>query len=447
LSGTRRIPVACGVDIGSTNTKVVVLARDGSVMSRASRPTPRDALDLSIHAGILISAVEEMVLDVCGHQYQVHAIATSGVGEDGVLLDADLRPMTTALAWFDPRRQAIFRSLRPHLRDDESFDSASDPVRTIVGWKWSSGHVAPSIRRTWAALADLPAVLWSGVPFISDTLASRTAAWSSKTRVWAADRVELTLGSLDYLPAVIPSGEIVGDVRSERLARAGVLASDAVTVAGGHDHPVGGWGVNQVTPGSVLDSMGTAEVIVAQSTIPQLARRDDVDVAPGIQSAGTSLLRVEELARNVAWASQDPAVATQIHALLEGRKEPRPVLDSEYFVPGERGGGRPSYRLDVPSDPAIRASAVLGALAHSGKEAVDAVRGNMDPAAEVRLAGGWVLSPGWVRIKAMINGYPTIPILEPEVTAVATALLAARARGWTPDATLALSGTTVVLSR
>ena len=36
-------------------------------------------------------------------------LCTVGVGEDGMLLDADLRPLTSALAWFDQRRQGILR--------------------------------------------------------------------------------------------------------------------------------------------------------------------------------------------------------------------------------------------------------------------------------------------------------------------------------------------------
>lgn len=446
MRSTARVPVACGVDIGSTNSKVVALDANGSVVSRSSRPTPRDAEDLSIDARRLFNAVEELVLEVCGHRYIVHTISTAGVGEDGVLVDGNLQPLTKALAWFDPRRQGIFRALRPALQGDEMFDADTDSVRTIVGWKWSRDQAAAGSAHTWTALADLPGVLWSGRPYMSDTIASRTAAWRSSDRGWASPRVELTLGSSSLLPRVVRTGAVVGDFRSARLGAEGVVSSDAITVAGGHDHPIGGWGVDQISPGAVLDSMGTAEVVVAQSPFPHVGRHDKVDIAPGIQSDGTSVLRVEELARNVAWASQDPEVASHVQALLEGRLEPEDVLDSKYFVPGQRGGGRPSYATDAPRDPAARASAVLGALAFAGRDAVDAVRRDLADNAEVRLAGGWVRSPGWVRIKAIVNGYRTVPILEPEVTSVATALLAARGRGWNPDPARALSGAALVMS-
>ncbi|NQX36416.1 FGGY family carbohydrate kinase [Herbiconiux sp. VKM Ac-2851] len=438
---TLRTPVSCGVDIGSTNAKVVALDRDGTVVARAVRRTPRDPEGLWIDGDALFAAVEEMVLEVCGLRFEVHAVCCAGVGEDGVLVDADRRPLTRALAWFDPRRGGIFRELAPLLDGEAGFDTEADPVRTLVGWSWARRQPGSGAASAWVALSDLPGVRWSGHPFISDTLASRTGAWRSLDRAWAMDRVDLTLGSGELLPAVVATGDTVGAFDSPGLRSAGVLATDAVVVAGGHDHPIGGWGVDQLVPGAVLDSMGTAEVVVAQAPGPVAVRPEAVDVAPGIRSHGTTLLRVEELSRNVEWAAQDPAVAHQLRALLEGGVAPLPLLEEGLFEPGRRGGGRPSYALGAPQDPLARASAVLGALACAGRDAVDAVREGLAGGREVRLAGGWVRSPGWVEIKTAVNGYRTAVILEPEVTAVGAALLAARARGWQPDPARALGGT------
>ena len=438
MSGNRRLPVACGVDIGSTNVKVIALDSAGRIMARASRPTPRDDEQLSIDATVLFASIEEMLIEVCRDSFVLVAVSCAGVGEDGILVDERLRPLTQALAWFDPRRQRIFRALRPALGADESFDAESDAVRTLIGWAWARMQAVQGEARSWVAIADFAGALWSGSAFMSDTLASRTGAWRSCDRRWAEDRVKLTLGAVHLLPPVVPAGSIVGRLDSPTLHAAGVLAPDALVVAGGHDHPIGGWAADQLTPGAVLDSMGTAEVVVAQSPDGRIDRKSHLEVAPGILSSGTTLLRVEELSRNLNWAAQDPAVAAAIKALMDGTAAPAPVLDSGYFLPGARGGQTPSYALDAPSDPHARASAVLGALAYLGRDAVDAVLGGLGRPSEVRLAGGWVRAAGWLGIKTEVNTYPTVPILEPEVTAVGTALLAATALGWTPDPHLSL---------
>lgn len=446
MVSARRRPVACGVDVGSTNTKVVALDPEGLVVAAVARPTPRDAQGLSVDVCSLLDEIDHMISATCGEEHQVHAICAAGVGEDGVLVNTALRPLSPALTWFDPRRQSVFRALRPHLHDDQTFDAASDSTRAFVGWAWSRAQPMPGEPTTWVALADIASVRWTGRPFLSDTLASRTGAWRSTDRSWAIDRVELTLGSIDLLPAVIPAGEIVGTLVSPALRSAGTCADDAVVVAGGHDHPIGGWGVDQLVPGAILDSMGTAEVAVAQTSRPGTARRNSVDVAPGIRSAGSTLLRVEELNRNIAWAARDPAVALRIQELLAGSVAPLPVLESGFFVPGQRGGGRPAYAPDAPSDPRVRASAVLGALAVVGRDAVCALQRHGLAGSEVRLAGGWSRYPGWLEIKAMVNDFPTLAIAEPEVTAVGAALLAATARGWAPDPAKALAGPSAAMT-
>ena len=307
----RRIPVCCGIDIGSTNTKAVALDENGAVVARASRPTPRDADGLFIDARDLLDSLEELIARACGDAYQLHAISAAGVGEDGVLVDANLQPLTRALAWFDPRRQGIFRALRPELHGDDTFDVDTDPARTLSGWRWARDQAVGSAP-CWVALADIATASWTGHPFMSESIASRTAAWRSGDRQWDQERVAVALGSLDLLPPVRAWGDIVGELMSPSLRRRGIVADDAIAVAGGHDHPIGAWGVHQLVPNAVLDSMGTAEVVVATRAVPrEPVRRDEVDVAPAIGSTGVTRLRVEELARNVNWAAQDPAVAAK----------------------------------------------------------------------------------------------------------------------------------------
>ncbi len=443
MSSRSRTPVACGVDIGSTNVKVVLLAPRGSVLSRASRPTPRDADGLSMDVLVVLDLVERLILEACKDVYEVHAVCTVGVGEDGTLVDADLAPLSTALAWFDPRRQGVLRGVRsrlpPPLSGDEGYDAAADAARTMVGWAWARDQPGADVARSWIAVADLPAVRWTGRPFLSDTLASRTGAWRASSRSWAPDRVVASLGSVGLLPDVLPAGQVVGTLRSPTLRAAGAVVEDAMVVAGGHDHPVGGWAVDQLVSGAVLDSMGTAEVVVAQSPLAPPAHHPHVDIAPGIRSTGTTVLRVIELARNTAWAGQDPEVARWISALLDGTARPEPILEAGYFRPGRRGGDEPSYAMDVPRDPRGKASAVLGALACAARASVAAVAGDGVDRPVVRLAGGWSRSPGWVDIKQAVTGYGSEPVVEPEVTAVGAALLAATTLGWAPDPATALS--------
>jgi len=440
MGGTsERTEVVCGIDIGSTNLKVVALDRNGRVVARARQTTPRDPSDLSIDAQGILDAIEDMIIEACGTEYIVAAVASAGVGEDGVLVDKNRRPLGRALAWFDPRRTRLFEELEPRLPSPEGIGVNTNPSHTLIGWLWSSRQDNSGSAASWAAVTDFASCCWSRRSFISDTLAARTAAWDMRTRTWLTDRVEMTLGSSDLLPEVVRTGERVGSLRSARLSGAGVLAPLATVVAGGHDHPIGGWGVDQLQPGAILDSMGTAEVVVAQSPTAKVPRFGSCDVAPGILSQGSTLLNVTELARNVHWASQDPAVAAALQAIFDGSQEPDEYVHSESFIPGGPGGVRPRYAHDAPAAPGSRASAVAGALARSGGAAIQSVASRMPPGAPVYVAGGWARSRGWIEIKKAVIGTDVHIIPEPEVTAVGAALLAAHAINWDIPAGMALS--------
>ncbi|RPE77843.1 xylulokinase [Frondihabitans sp. PhB161] len=437
-----RRAVVCGIDVGTTNCKVVAIDRDGAVVSRVARVTPRSESDLSIDAKALLLVLEGMLIEVCGEEFAIAALAVAGIGEDGVLADTDLDPVGSALAWFDPRRRRLFRDLKAELPSDpDGLGVGTDSSRTIVGWLWATSQPGNDRAATWLALSDYAAAVWSSKPFMSDTLAARTSAWLPGSRTWIEDRVVRTLHDARLLPEVIRTGDIVGPVTSSRLRKAGVLLPEAMVVAGGHDHPIGGWGVSLLHDGAILDSMGTAEVIVAQSTCADFALDGGIDVEPGIRSTGTTLLRVEELSRNIDWASQDPDVSAALVSLISGEVSPDPFFASPTFIAGARGGERPRYARDAPRSALSRASAVLGALARLGDSAIDAVAEVMPAEAAVYAAGGWSRSEGWMRAKQAVSNRQIRVVDEPEVTAVSVALLAGTAIGWPVPAAAALSGT------
>jgi xylulokinase len=428
----------CGVDIGSTNTKVIALDPRGVVVARRRRATPRAAAGAPVDALKLLAEIEQMILEICSDTHLVSAVCAAGVGEDGVLVDDGLTPLIPALAWFDPRRVDILAALMPVLDSDAHPCVADDAARTIVGWRWAVDQPGAERARSWLSLTDYAPSVWSGTTFMSDTLAARTAAWDCRTRRWINDRVAAGIGSAELLPPVRRTGDVVGDFVSSHLSIASVIAPDAVVVAGGHDHPIGGWGVHQMDPNSLLDSMGTAEVVVAQSPSQDVEHSYHIDVAPGIRSAGMTVLSVEELARNVEWASRDAEVKRELDAIIAGDRQPDEYLQEPVFLPGSRGGGRPHFTTDAPRAAVSRASAVLGALARLGERAQHAVSAHLPGEARVYAAGGWSRSHGWVNAKAAATGREITVIRESQVTATGAALLAANAIGWDPSPAVAL---------
>ncbi|WP_336946858.1 FGGY family carbohydrate kinase [Asaia sp. HN010] len=424
--------VAAGLDIGSTNMKALAITRDGRIIGRTSLPTPRREHDLMIDAHQLLDQAEILLRDLCGARYRIAAISIAGIGEDGMLVARDLVPLTPAMAWFDPRRQDLFNQFAATLTPCPASGISTDAFRTMTGWYWAVRQQGHERAHSWLALTDYVASFWSGRTFMSDTLAARSAAFLPKEQRWCHERVEATLGTPALLPPIKRTGDIVGPVRGKTALVREVFTDSAMVVAGGHDHPIGGWGISQIAPRAILDSMGTAEVIVTQSADFPIGGQSEFDVAPGIRSQGATLLCVEELARNLAWARREPETASFIDRLFSGAETPDSYLESACFERGSHGGGEPGFREPVPDKPLSRASAIVGALARAGNDAVSRFSRLGTDGAQAFMAGGWARAPGWVAIKTRLSTQTFHIVREPELTAASAALLAARAIGWSP---------------
>jgi sugar (pentulose or hexulose) kinase len=439
-----RTQVSCGVDLGSSNIKVVAVLTDGTVVARRSRPSPRRDNHPTIDAEQLLGVVEDMLIDLVGENWVIAAVCVAGVGEDGVPVAADGRAISEALAWFDPRRADAYDQLPAAVRMAAVRSVTGvqlDPSRTLVAWSRLKSSDQPEWA-AWMALTDYPASRWTGRFFMSDTLASRTAAWNPRTRAWLQDVVTATLGDPSLLGPVLPAGEILGPLASAALNEEKVLAPGAVVVVGGHDHPIAASLVERMRPGAVLDSMGTAEVVVRSATELGAALTEvdeSVSVSAGLGGRGATLLAVAELARNILWAMRSgEAIKQAMDGLLRGTIELAAISNpQELFVQGEPAGHPPVWtQAGRQASPVERASAALTACAFNSWHMIEMVKSETD--APVFATGGWTRSPGWIAARRSLDRRPLELLPEPEVTAVDAALIAGAALGWSQNASHAL---------
>ncbi|MEU6796721.1 FGGY family carbohydrate kinase [Nonomuraea wenchangensis] len=455
--------VWAGADLGSTNVKVLLADADGTVLARAARPTPRAGL--RVRPDELVDTLEELILLAAGavSRPRLRGVCVAGVGEDGVL-HAGGRPLGTALPWFDPSRRQVLDRLAELARPDDRlrYGVELDAARTVAAWALlPAADLAAA--DGWVACTDYPALRWTGRTIMSSSLAPRTGAWLLDPGAWDVERAGRFLPA-DLLPPVVPAGAVVGELRSRRLAD--LLASDAVVVAGGHDHPVGASVVHRQDPGAPLDSMGTAEVIVRTvepanrpartgdhgdlrngdrgdlrtedrgdlrtrdgRDLPAGDRGDlrtgenpapGVDLSPAVLGDGLTALTVLELDRNMTWL-RDNGLGACLDAVLEGRLVVERPDDRPVFVPGAAGGEPPRWTpaaADLPAE--ARAAGAAWQLALAGAAALRALA----PEAEAAYAaGGWTRAPGWMRLKAAAAGLPYRILAEPELSALGAAHL------------------------
>ncbi len=415
--------LCCGLDIGTTNLKVVLVDVCGRTRWSRSVPAPRvsDGIGSSTNPTALLATVEDMIIEgwrAVGCGRPLLAVAAGGIGEDGMRLGPDLLPTGFAIPWFDTRAKVEAAELAGSNAASPRLGIKIDAARSASKWLWLSRHRPADVAEggIWVALADYPAVAWTGRPFMSETLAARTAAYDVYSRNWHP--AMLAAASAPPLPDILSAGTDVGTLHSQGLQSAGVIDDRTRVVAGGHDHPVAASYIRRFAPDAVVDSTGTAELIYGETTRLPEPRLDpllafSVPIAGG---PGLAFLGVQELA-----AAMEPFRHSQhgdlVATLLAASTLPGKPPDSHQQEPdGTCGQEHPVY-----SNAALQCCrVVMERVAYVARDMIDAV----DPCAEVYATGGWSRSDAFLEFRASVFGRPVFRFDVDELTGAGAALIA-----------------------
>lgn len=408
----------CGIDIGSTNLKVLLVGEEGRVRYARSLPSPRvtDGIGPVTDARALIDLLETLIIEgwaQAGGGVPLRSLAVAGVGEDGIGVDGGLTPVGPAIPWFDRRAGDEARSLQERFDCRARTGIAIGPDRTAAKWAWLHKNRPQELAaaRWWIALTDYPAVWWSGEPFMSLSLAPRTACFDVVNRQWADDL--LRAAHAPELPPLRCAGSIIGGVRRGRLRDSGAASAETIVAAGGHDHPVAAAVIRRLDRRGIVDSLGTANLLYGE------ARMDDAlpqqpHLAFSLPPAGESTvacLGVLELGEALASAHEDAHI---FQAFLQSCP-----------LPGSPPGDPAELLTAAPHPHRIRR--VLEAECLKARLVLDELKAAGVPDGPIYTSGGWSRSEGFMQLRASIFGRPLRVIADMEVTAMGAALFGAEA--------------------
>jgi xylulokinase len=419
----------CGIDIGSTNVKVLLIDDGARTLWSRSIPVPRIDQEgrPATDAKALVGTLEQLIVEgwrATESSSPIVAIATAGIGEDGLPVDAQLAPLDVAIPWFDRRAQSDADALRPLLDEPARAGVPMDGTRTAAKWRWLRQHRPQALRdaHAWIALTDYPAVWWSRATFISETLAARTGCYDVFDRHWLPRHLEAA--GAPALPPVARAGAVVGTVVSGTLLDSGAASRSTLIVAGGHDHPLAASVVHRIEPGAIVDSLGTANLVYGEAT--DVTPRCDRYIAfsvPALGGSGVACLGVYEFAASLASTSSadDGASLRACLAAGEAAGEPgqaRPIL----------GALRHSLGIHAPCDdgapPAGDPRSLVEAACFYARRMLDTVRATGAGSGRVYSVGGWARSRALLRLRASVLGVPLVTLDEEELTALGAALVA-----------------------
>jgi xylulokinase len=455
--------IVVGVDVGTTSTKAGVYGLDGSVLATAQVATtlrrgagaieqdPRELL-ASAHRGVAMCMQR-----VDRTPDAVAALAVTGQMAGVMGVDAAWEPVTWYDSWLDSRCAAQLRQLAADHGDLLVARTGCPPMldhAPKMQW-WRDERPADYAR---IARFVMPAVYVAGSlaglgaedAFIDPTYLHFTGVADARTRAWSPELLDALALNDEKLPRIIASDAVIGQLTPAAAELCGLVAGIPIA-AGVGDTAAGALGAGIVRPGQLLDTAGTAAVLIG--AVPDFRPDEEwgLIVMRGVLPqqwlplnyvAGGGLCLpwlADQVTPRAAADGGEASTSATLRGLLAEAAEVAPGADGVKFVPHLEG------RI-APHDPELRGGWVGLSLAHTRGHLARAVleaiafeyaiylrtMRRLHPQvdfASVRVIGGGARSALWNAIKADVIGLPYTRVEAEETATRGAALLAAAAVG------------------
>lgn len=447
-------PLFCGIDAGTSQVRALVFTADGTVVASAAQPTPIQALGRD-RAELDAEALWRVTVDVLRRATAalpdasaVRSIAVASIGEAGVLLGDNGRPLAPIIAWYDTRTQGELEWLLSSVGFEKLHrltGLCADPTFSLPKLMWLQRHRPETFAAAthWLNVGDYLAWRLCGEQATDFSLASRTLLLDLEQQVWASSLLDATGVRAELLPSIVASGTRLGLLKPEVVAATG-LPPDCVVGVGGHDHVCGLLAAGADRPGVLLDSLGTAEALSLVVGAPV------VDAALGWDGFNQGVIKVDRPLYYVFGGLPTAAAAVEwfrgLHGgldhatLIEEADAAPPGSDGVLFLPHLRLGsppfpdpiGRGAFiGLSASTGRGAMFRAVLEGLALDAANILKTMLRHLDRSAPERILaiGGSTRNELLMRLKATAYGIPVDVLDLPDTTCLGAALLGGIAAG------------------
>ncbi len=332
-----------GIDLGSTSLKAIVYDPDGNQVAVGSRPTQRSHPDPEHPEwtvwqpaqiwGDTAAAVKDAVGQL--DQPTIRAVAVTGMGMDGLPVDADGEALYPMISWHDPRTAPQMQWWKDHIGLERQFAVGGNPlwpINSALRIRWMMENRPEIIDRThkWLLIEDFLNYMLCGRQVTDHSMASCTLLFDQTERCWSDQLIRDAGIDPSILCEIETSGTLIGEVHRAAAEATGLPAGTPV-VLGGHDHLCGALPVGAFLPGVVLDVTGTWETVVTSTDIPCL---DDA-----LRTAGMTVQAHVARGMYAVWGGNVAGEMVEWHRrqLTGGEEWDTLVAEASASVPGAGG--------------------------------------------------------------------------------------------------------------
>jgi len=444
-----------GIDIGTSNSKILIIDETGNFVAKASQEYPIsspqpcyaeqdpewwwNAVKISIKEALKSSQIDPT---------EISAISLSGQMHGTVLLGKDCKPLRTAIIWADKRSSHQCTEFYEKIGREKVLDIVCNPVMPgFMGPSllWVKENEPEIFNKTFKVLLPKDYVRSKLTDSFASDLsdASATSLFDVKRTEWSQYLFSQLEISLEMFPQVFESTDVTGEI-SSKAAEATGLSRGTPIVAGGGDSPVGALGCGAIKAGIISSNIGTGgQVFVTLDEFkvdPDYRIHTFCHAVPGkwylqgaILSAGLSLRwfrdNFAQLEKSVgALCNIDPYNLLSKEAELA---EPgcRGLIFLPYLLgersphmdPGARGG---FFGLTFEHDRAHLIRAVMEGVIYALRDCLEIFEELGVKAEKVIVRGGGSRSSLWRQMQADIFNAKVVKTNVEEEVAFGAALLA-----------------------
>jgi glycerol kinase len=447
-------PVILAIDQGTTNTKALLVAPDGSALLSRSRPmqvaypqpgwAEQSASDIWEAVATLIAELVAAAPDA-----QIAALAISNQRETVVLWEADTgRPIAPAVIWQCARSAERCAALRAEGHEDAIVSRSGlgiDPLfpAAKIGWlldtipgardRANAGEIKAGTIDSW--------LLWNltgGQVHATDhSNASRTQLFNLDTLDWDAELARIFDVPLAMLPRIAPSDSGFGAVAAGLTA---LSAGTPVQVMLGDSHAaLFAHGIH--APGRVKATIGTGSSLMAATAGRVLSSHGLSSTIAWSRAASGAQHAIEG---NISVSGHAAAFATALLGLADEQALTdlaASVESSEgvVLVPALAGLGAPHWQtgargmisgMTLGTRPAHIARATLEAIALQIGDVLDAIAADLGiDLPELSIDGGATRNALLAQLLADLTGRTIVRPEIAEASALGVARMAAQALG------------------
>lgn len=445
-----------GLDVGTTGCKAVAFDANGRRLSAAYREypvlSPQEGwaeLDSALVCRSCLEVIGEAASGCVGDP--VRGIGISSQGEAFTPVGPNGEFLGNAMVSSDSRAASIAQTWSRQFGRERLYEvtgHTAHPMFTLFKLLWVRENLPDVWRRAKAfhCFEDLIHTQLGVEPAMSRPLAGRTMLFDVRRHDWDDSILGAVGLERSKLARTLPSGSIVGEIRSGICRELG-LADGAVVVAGGHDQPCGALGAGVTEPGVAVYATGTVECITPAFSEPvfspdlfanNLCTYDftvrGMYTTVAFSLTGGNLLKWFRDEFGQPEVDQAARTGENAYTLLIDRmaREPTSLMVLPYFTPSgtpyfdtHTKGAIVGLRLTTTRGEILRA--LLEGVAYEMRLNLDILGKSGIAIKELIAIGGGAKNPVWIQLKADVLNTPIKTVAVTEAGCLGAALLACAA--------------------